>query len=511
MPDVAAARERGDMVEFLSDPETHGGAPVTRIDTHGSIVFLAGERAYKLKRTVAYPYMDFSTLDRREAACRKEYAINSRTTPELYLGVQPIRRDADGRVSFDGPGPIVEWVLVMRRFPDGALFKDLAAHGRLTAALMDDLAARVADFHATADPVECDQASRFHQVVAENIEELRDDPVLFPAGDVDTLESRAGDWLDRLTVLLDRRGHSGRVRRCHGDLHLRNIVLLEGQGRLFDAIEFNDEIATIDVLYDLAFLLMDCDHRGLRALGNRVFNRYQDTACDLEGLAAMPLFLSTRAAVRAKVDRSIAAAVPADAVRYRQRAAKHLREAVAYLDPPRPRLIAVGGLSGTGKSVAAADLAPSIGAAPGALILRSDVIRKRLLAVERDRRAPTSAYEPDITQRVYDAIERHAGRALAAGQSVIADAVFAKPEERAALADLAARLNVPFLGVWLEADRGHRLARVAGRSGDVSDADGAVVALQDRFDLGRLTWPVVDANGEKRSTLAQIHRLMKNV
>ena len=511
MPDGAAARERGDIVEYLSDPETHGGAPVTRIDTHGSIVFLAGARAYKLKRPVAYPYMDYSTLERREAACRKEFAINSRTTPELYLGVQPIRRGVAGSVSFDSAGPVVDWVLVMRRFPAGALFKDLAAQGRLTAALMDDLAARIADFHAAAEPVTGDQASRFRRVVAENIEELRGDPALFPTLDVDTLERRAGFWLGRLTQLLDRRGHGGWVRRCHGDLHLRNIVLLDGRARLFDAIEFNDEIATIDVLYDLAFLLMDCDHRGLRALGNRVFNRYQDAACDLEGLAAMPLFLSTRAAVRAKVDRSIAAAVPADAERYRQRAAKHLSDAVAYLNPPDPQLIALGGLSGTGKSVAAAEVAPSIGAAPGALILRSDAIRKRMLGIERDRPAPADAYRPDVTRRVYDAIEHQAGAALASGQSVIADAVFARPEERSALADLATSLKVPFLGIWLEADRGRRLVRVAGRCGDISDADERVVALQDGFDIGQLTWTAVDANGDRGSTLAQIRRLMKNV
>jgi len=288
---------------------------------------------------------------------------------------------------------------------------------------------------------------------------------------------------------------------------LRNICLVDGVPTLFDCIEFNDRIACIDVLYDLAFLLMDLDHRGLSALANAVLNRYFDLAGEAEGdLAPLPLFLALRAEIRAHVGVAAAAAQPdeAKAAQQIEAARGYLVAALAYLRPATPRLIAIGGLSGTGKSTLAYGLAPTVGRPPGARVLRTDVLRKRLAGVAPETRLPDSAYGSDMTVRVYAALYAAAGEALAAGRPVIADAVFADPVERAAIAEVAARAGVPFTGLWLDAPPEVLEARVAARSGDASDATVAVLRRQLGYDIGRIDWTRVDASGDVQTSLKQM-------
>ena len=233
------------------------------------------------------------------------------------------------------------------------------------------------------------------------------------------------------------------MRHCHGDLHLRNIVEIDGAPVLFDAIEFDDRLAMIDVLYDLAFLLMDLGKRGLGAHANAVLNAYLDAeggTGNLIGLAALPLFLAMRATIRAKVEMlraRMAARIQAEAARDEARA--YFALAQEFLAPVAPRLIAVGGLSGSGKSAVARAIAPSLGAFPGAVIVRSDVERKRLFGVAPEERLPARAYAPEVSDQVYAMSRKRAMMALFGGQAAIVDAVHAKPEEREALAALAAR------------------------------------------------------------------------
>lgn len=525
-PDTAAGHQGPDdqraAIAFLAEPASHGGAPVTRLDTHGAVVILAGERGYKLKRAVAFPYMDFSTLARREAACRAEVGLNRRTAPALYLGLAPILGGPDGRLSLgaaiapDAPAPagpeVRDWVVVMRRFDQDGLFDRLAERGALTPEQVEDLAEAVAHLHDLAEPRHAggDGSAALRWVIAENLAELREQPALFPAEQVARLAAHAGAALDRTAALLDRRAAAGRVRHCHGDLHLGNVVLIEGRPTLFDAIEFNEALAVIDVAYDLAFLLLDLVHRGLRPLANRALNRYLERTGDIEALAALPLFLSTRAAVRAKVSASAIAAQaePAAASHAAEQARAYLDTALAMLEPAPARLVAIGGLSGTGKTTAARGLAPGLGPVPGAVILRSDVLRKRIREVADGARLPAEAYAPAVTAQVYGELARRAGAVLAAGHAAIADAVFARPEERAAIERVAAEAGVPFFGAWLQAPEPALLDRVEARAAaprpDASDADGAVVRRQGGYDLGPIGWARIEAGGSPEATLAAL-------
>jgi hypothetical protein len=301
----------------------------------------------------------------------------------------------------------------------------------------------------------------------------------------------------RQAALLDARRDNGFVRRCHGDLHLANAVMWLGRPVLFDCIEFSEAIATVDVVYDLAFLLMDLEVRGLHLLANRAMGRYFGRTGGTDVLAALPLMLSLRAAVRAKVT---AMAADGEEAPERKRAATatantFLDAAQRFLKPsPSPRLVAVGGLSGTGKTALGGRLAPLSEPAPGALHVRSDVIRKRLMGVAPEDRLPPETYTPETSAAVYRQMLNDAGPALAGGYSVVLDGVFVRPEERRAAEALAARAGVPFRGLWLDAPVATLRARVKARRGDASDATATVVDRQTTYDTGEISWLRVDAD-----------------
>lgn len=494
---------------FLADPASHGGAAVERVETHAAIVFLAGDRAYKLKRAVRYPYLDYSTAERRRVACLEELRLNRRTAPSLYLGLESVVRRTDGALAFGGEsgqgGTALDWLVTMRRFPQDALLDRVAERGDLGDDLIRDLADAVIAFHKAAEPrPDGGGAAAMRDVVEGSVAELRNSPSLFPPERVERLAEESAVALERLSPLMDERRRNGFVRHCHGDLHLRNIVLLEGRPVLFDGIEFDERFAVIDVAYDLAFLLMDLERRGLRPLGNTLLNRGLDATEDYAGLALLPLFLSARAAIRAKTAAAAASLRPddADAQRSKREAAAYLDHALAVLEPPPPRLVAIGGLSGSGKTRLARALAPSLGASPGAVVLRSDALRKRLFGVDEAERLSADAYTPAVTERVYAGLLDRARTVLAAGHAVVLDAVHARPEERAAVARVAAEAGARFDGIWLDAPLDTRIARIGARRGDASDATAEVAERQDVYDLGPLEWLRTNAGRGAGETLA---------
>jgi uncharacterized protein len=496
---------------LLADPATHGGSAVKRVDTHAAAVFLAGERALKVKRAVRFPFLDYSTLAKRKEACEAELRINRSFAPDIYRRVLAITREDGGRLTLDGAGAAVEWALEMRRFDENATLDRLAQAGKIDAALADALGRAVAALHAGAKPVEPEPwIAALADYIEQNDAAFRDMAELFPAAEAETVARRSRAAHSRIRALLRERGQRGLVRHLHGDLHLGNIVLLGGRPVPFDAIEFSPLIASGDVLYDLAFLLMDLVERGLNPPANRVLNRYlveTKRVEDLDALATLPLFLSLRAAIRAKVTAArIDRAAPDQRGAIARSARAYFEFARRFIEPSPPRLVAVGGLSGTGKSALAQALAGELAPDPGAVVLRSDVERKALFGEDEHVRLPQDAYSPAVTARVYAVIADKARRAVAAGHSAILDAVFATPQERAAAGASAEILGVPFHGLFLEANLDTRLARLSGRGRDPSDADAAVARMQQSYHLGALDWTRIDASGTPEETLARARK-----
>ena len=488
--------EQAETIAFLSSPAAHEGASVERIDTHASVLFLVGERAWKLKRAVRYDYLDYSTPARRREMCEAEFAISRRGAPGIYRRVVPVTRDARGRLTLGGPGRPVDWLVEMVRFDQNDLFDRLAARRALDTTLMYGLASTIAEMHEAAERrTDRGGADGMAWVIEGNAAAFVSEPALAPASALSGRVTAASRALNHgLQRTLDTRRKAGFVRRCHGDLHLGNIVRFQGRPTLFDAVEFNDAIACIDVFYDLAFVLMDLGRQSLWHEANVLLNAYLSETLDFDGLAALPLFLGCRAAVRAKTA-ATASALQNDGTR-RDRLIAQAREylllAAALLDPPRPCLVAIGGLSGSGKSALAAGLASDVGAAPGAVIVRSDELRKRVFGVSPLTRLGPECYTPATSVRVYQLMAARAAVIVASGHSAVVDATFLGSADRRAIEGVARRAGVPFVGIWLDAPEGDRLERVRRRSHDPSDADAEVVLGQ--AVEGDVAWTRIDGS-----------------
>jgi aminoglycoside phosphotransferase family enzyme/predicted kinase len=503
----ADGHPQDEVIGFLGRSSTYGPdvARVDRVETHGAFVFLAGREAYKIKRAVRYPYMDFSTLELRRRACAREMEINRPHAPGIYLGLVEITREGDGSLALGGAGEPVEWAVHMRRFPDDCLMSRVAERGGLDSGLARDIGDAVAAYHrSAATAAAAPSVPALAAVIAEVTEGIAQAAVVGRAS-ADALSDELRGALSRVSDLLERRAKAGFVRRCHGDLHLGNLVLFEGRATAFDAIEFDEAMATVDTLYDLAFLLMDLEVRGQRNAANVVLNRYlwrTEADLDLEGLAALPLFLALRAAIRAMVmGQQSRLADGDDRSEKRRSAQQYLAAAQGFLQPSPAWVIAVGGLSGTGKSTLAAALAPAIGAAPGAVHLRSDLERKTMLGVEETVRLGADGYSGAVTLAVYERLGRKTGLAAGAGQSVVVDATFTEAAERDTIAAIAREAGARFIGLWLTARPDTLIARVSARRGDASDADADVVRRQ----LARLVepsdWIPIDAEGTPQRAL----------
>jgi len=523
LPDAAALAVWEEVAAHLARPESHGiDEPVVRIDTHAAVVFLAGTRALKIKRPVRFPFLDFSTLAKREIACHREIAVDRPIAPEIYHRVVAITREADGSLAIGGAGTPVEWAVDMHRFDENATLDHVLERGPLPAGFVETLAEVVTRAEARAtqrdgDPWIADVAA----YVEQNADAFAARPDLFPPDEAEAVNRAARSRLAALRDLLDDRGRLGRIRLGHGDLHARNIAVIDGRPQLFDAIEFDDAIATGDVLYDAAFLIMDLEARGARASARAFLDSWLlDTVraeharpqarpvaslliSEIEGLAALPLWLSIRAALRAKIAAATSVHLPpAERAIAEAEARRLFALACGYLEPVTPRLVAVGGLSGAGKTTLARALAVDLGPAPGALVLRTDTLRKLVAGVDDTARLGPEHYTRAASEEVYQLLLATAARALAAGRSVITDAVSLHPEERQCFRALADATESDFTGLWLDIDPAIAAARVGNRVGDASDADAAVVAFQAGRGPGSLDWPRIDASGSPEATLA---------
>jgi uncharacterized protein len=454
------------------------------IETSCAEVYLAGDFAWKIKRPVDFGFLDFSSLDKRGWAIRRELELNRRFSGDIYRAVRRITREADGRLAIDGAGEIVEWLLEMRRFDPAAVL------ARQPEAVDDTLAEEIgrllARLHAQAPLAAESDLGAYGYTVDSNVAPLR---AACPPLDPATVEriiaaTRAGRAA--LTPLLEQRRRAGFFRQCHGDLHLGNLLVEDGEPVPFDCLEFSEVLGRMDIAYDAAFVLMDLIVRDRPDAASRVLNAWLDAAARYfpaalwDGLAALPQFLCVRACVRAHV---VAAQGDAESAR------AYLAAAETLLAPPPVKLTAIGGRSGTGKTWRAARLAAET--PPGAVVLRTDLVRKRLWGATALERLPSDAYTPAEDAKVYAELFAIAERVLAAGWPVILDAVFLDPRRRVQAEAVAVRCGVSFEGIWLEAPQEVLRARVAARTGDASDADLAVLERQLSRDAGLVTWRVL--------------------
>lgn len=487
-------------IDRLFDP------PLQVAETHVSRIFLTGDRAWKLKKALTLPYLDFATLQQRRTACEREVELNRRTAPELYLGCRAVCRDASGRLSLTAQGEPVEWLIEMRRFPSDATFDHLAAARKLDAVLIETLADTIAAFHAKAETVDAGATDTVTQTLTFNDAAFeRRAPDCLADAELIAFRAALQTEFERQRPLLATRRSAGRMRHCHGDLHLRNIALIDGRPTLFDCLEFDDGLAEIDTLYDFAFLLMDLLHHGCSDLANRALNRYLEAGGDYDGLPLLPLYVALRAAIRCH----IAAMTPAG----RQEAGEYLALAQRALRSEGARLLAVGGYSGTGKTTVARELAAGLGGYPwGAVVLRSDVMRKQLQGRALTQRLPPESYTAAASRQTYAALLNGAEMLLRAGSSVVLDAVFGQAQERRAAAAVAESTNVGFSGLWLGAPPEVLVGRVSARQGDASDADAAVVRWQLQHlqppGAAESGWTSVDAAGDRAATLARARQAL---
>ena len=499
---TAETERQGQVLAFLDGSNfgaAHGGR---RIDTHASMVFLGRDRVLKIKRAVRLPFLDYSTLEKRKAACEEELKVNAGNAPELYRRVVAITRNAGGAFEIGGDGEPVEWAVEMTRFDEEQALDRVAASGTIGPSLAFAVADAILRSHDNAPPADgVSWIASIPPIIARNTAKFRKVRGLDAAA-VDRLDAASRDSATTLRPLLGKRAEQGFVRRCHGDLHLANIALVDGRPRLFDAIEFDAVIATTDILYDLAFTLMDLVHFNQGVAANAVLNRYLAGASDdnLDGLRLLPSFLSVRAAIRAHVLFVKSEHAGGDAAVW-QEAKRYFDLAGRLIMPKPPLLVAVGGLSGVGKSVLARGLAGLMEPPPGAVIVRSDVVRKRLFGVSDTTVLPEQAYQADASKRVYDMLLDAAQRVLAQGFSVVLDAAYLKETERTEVGGLARRQGARFVGLFLTSDLATRLSRIEQRKGDVSDATRDVALMQETYAVGTVDWHLVDASGTPEQSL----------
>ena len=467
------------------------GAAERKIETGCAWVFLAGETAFKVKKRVDLGFLDYSTLDLRFWALERELRFNRAATSDIYRAVRRITRAGGGGLELDGPGATVEYALEMRRFDEGAVLaaQPWAVDGKLAEAMGRE----VASVHARAElRPQGGGGKALKYTIDSNAKLIRELSPKLGHERVEALIAATDAEYFRCEALLDARRDAGFARQCHADLHLGNILLEDGKPVLFDCIEFNDILSDIDIQYDLAFLLMDLDFRRRRDAAVRVLSAYIDEGLRrfdrslLNGLAALPLMMAVRAGVRTHVQ-----AHSGDI----EAASAYLDAGLRHLAPQPPKLAAVGGLSGSGKSTFARLIAPGLGASPGAVVLRTDEIRKRLLGVPPEASLPVSVYSPSFYNEVYDTLFADARALLDAGRAVVVDATFIQPDLRGRAEALAREAGVPFHGVWLEAAPEVLAKRIEGREGDASDATVATLRMQLDRDVGPIDWVRVDASG----------------
>jgi aminoglycoside phosphotransferase family enzyme/predicted kinase len=465
----------------------HPVRTIEHLETHISDVFLTGDYAYKLKKPLNLGFLDFSTLARRRFCCEEELRLNRRLAPELYLAIVPITGTASNS-RIGGSGTIIDYAVQMRQFDQAGMLERLAADGKLTAAAVDAIADQVAEFHAglSPAPLETDYGTAA-QIIApmlQNFEQLQ--PLVESDAEREAL-GKLREWAqsrhDELADLFEMRRRGGFVRECHGDLHLGNIVLVDGRVRIFDCIEFNPQLRWIDVVNEAAFLAMDLIQRGYFGLAYRFLNRYLEHTGDYAGVRLLRYYMVYRALVRAKVAAMRAAQSGVEATtqtRLKDKCRAHIELAQRLANDPHPILLIMHGFSGSGKTVLSQIALEVL----GAIRVRSDVERKRLhglaASVRTNSEVGEGIYAPSAGQATYDHLATLTEHILVAGFPALVDATFLKRDQRAQFQSLAAKYEVRVAILDVQASEGTLRRRIAMRAATGMDASEASEAVLER-------------------------------
>ncbi|ERN42972.1 hypothetical protein KR51_00002810 [Rubidibacter lacunae KORDI 51-2] len=454
--------------------------PIRLVQTHISYVFLTGDIAYKIKKAVDFGFLDFSTVERRKHFCHEELRMNREIAPDIYLNVVAIACKGD-RYALDSDGEIVEYAVRMRQFPQSALLSNLFARGALTDDHLETLGHVVAAFHAgtaTNDHIRSfGSADKIGEAIGDNYRYTQK----YVGGlqtqqQFEETQQFTDAFLGERSLFAERQSQH-RIRECHGDLHLKNICFWRGAIHLFDRIEFNESFRFVDVMYDVAFTVMDLDGRDRPDLGNVFLNTYLERSGDWDGVRVLPLYLCRQAYVRAKVNSFVFEESEIDASDRREAAAaagRYYHLAWQYAQPRSGNLILTCGLSGSGKSTVARAIARRI----NAIHLRSDAVRKHLAGVPLERHGTEALYVPHVTQRTYRRL-LNLGLALAErGFPVILDARYARQEHRREAIAAAAARGLPLQILHCTAPVNVLRDRLQSRRGDVSDATPQLLTSQ---------------------------------
>ena len=455
--------------------------PVDVIETHISWVILAGEFAYKIKKPIHFQFADLRTLEQRRRACMDEHRLNSRLAPGLYLDVLEITGTAE-KPELGGRGPVLEYAVRMRRADQQSLLTEVIERNERTFDVIDDMAEQVARFHLSArvvSPTEMEgSADIIEHDVLSNFDELVPYLTGEEARDTHALRKTARYDIEHLRALFEKRKRNGFVRECHGDMHLGNMFLADGRVIIFDCIDFSHDLRCIDIMNEVAFVVMDLEYRGRPDLASRFLNRWLEWTGDYEGLELLPFYLAYRAVVRAKVEalRSQTCSDQDEACEFREACGRHLRQASGYGHHAKPRLFITFGPPGSGKTTGTQTFIETL----PAIRIRSDVERKRMHGLLPDERSGGSIYSDADTEATYVRLKQLAESILSSGFSCVVDATFRSLHFRTVFRLMARRFGVPFHILPFDAPTDELSRRITTRAQQSTDASEATVLVMER-------------------------------
>lgn len=467
--------------EFYGDRAASPTQTIQLIQTHISYVLLTGEFAYKVKKPMNFGFLNYSTLEARKHFSEEELRLNQRGAAEIYLEVLPITQEGD-RYQFGGNGEVVEYAVKMRQFPQETLLTNLFDRGELTEERVKELAQVLATFHSktfTDDYIRSfGEVAQIRQAFDENFEQT-EQYIGGPQTQQQFDETKA--YSDRFFAeqgaLFQQRVEADRIRECHGDCHLRNICYWNGKLLLFDCIEFNESFRFVDVMFDVAYIVMDLEARNRSDLSNLFLNTYAELTGDWEGLQVLPIYVSRQTYVRAKVTSFLLndPGVPeAEKKAASETAALYYRMAWEYSQARQGQLMIMSGLSGSGKSTTAQQIARQT----GAIQIRSDAVRKHLGGVPLYERGGDDLYTPEMTAKTYGKLLDLGLKLAQQGYQVILDAKYDRQALRKAVIEQASAQQIPLKIVHCDAPIEVLRDRLQQRTGDIADATVDILSQQ---------------------------------